>query len=293
MMILDACKGSVTALAFSPEGESLLVAGKDASFRLWSPPVVEREIPTRDREVTCFAYSSKGDLLAFATIDRALYLHRIPEGTFQSLPMQKHRVTGLGFLQNDQTLAISVGDRMQSLHTPVPISLLRLSDLKPLSFVSGTTQGIRSLDLHLGKRLLAWASDSRTVEVRDLGKSTPLFSKKYSVDTRRIAISPDGTQLAVGFDWRIDLLSLSPEKESRTLTGHKGLVTSLVFSPDGKRLLSGSWDQTVKVWDATTGDSLHSFDWQIERIVGLAIAPDGLRAAAGSDRGQVVIWDME
>jgi WD40 repeat protein len=42
-------------------------------------------------------------------------------------------------------------------------------------------------------------------------------------------------------------------QQTLTLKGHTGGVESVAFSPDGKRLASGSGDQTVKVWDAATG----------------------------------------
>ena len=41
-------------------------------------------------------------------------------------------------------------------------------------------------------------------------------------------------------------LELKAEKQS----AHSGYVTSVAFSPDGKTIVSGSWDQTIKVWDA-------------------------------------------
>ena len=45
-------------------------------------------------------------------------------------------------------------------------------------------------------------------------------------------------------------------KNQRTLKGHTGAVWSVAFSPDGKRIVSGSEDKTLKVWDATTGQEM-------------------------------------
>ena len=57
-------------------------------------------------------------------------------------------------------------------------------------------------------------------------------------------------------------------EEAVTLEGHKNVVSSLVFSDDGQRLFSGSWDRTVRVWNATSGQQEtvlpgHS-DWVID-----------------------------
>eukprot|EP00759_Apiculatamorpha_spiralis_P029227 PhF_6_TR31488/c1_g1_i1/m.46314 len=42
------------------------------------------------------------------------------------------------------------------------------------------------------------------------------------------------------------------------LTGHRGGVTSVAFSPDGKYIVSGSWDDTFRVWDASSGDAVQT-----------------------------------
>ena len=45
-------------------------------------------------------------------------------------------------------------------------------------------------------------------------------------------------------------------KELLTLAGHTGAVAAVAFSPDGKRIATGSYDRTAKVWDAETGKEL-------------------------------------
>jgi WD40 repeat protein len=47
-------------------------------------------------------------------------------------------------------------------------------------------------------------------------------------------------------------------EQERTLRGHSGLVRSLAYSPDGKHIVSGSYDSTVKVWNAATGKQVRT-----------------------------------
>ncbi len=71
-------------------------------------------------------------------------------------------------------------------------------------------------------------------------------------------------------------------QETLTLKGHTDVVTSVAFSPDGKRIVSGSWDQTVKVWDAASGQETLTLKGHTSCGYSVAFSPDGKRIVSGS-----------
>jgi hypothetical protein len=73
--------------------------------------------------------------------------------------------------------------------------------------------------------------------------------------------------------------------------GHKGPVTSVAFSPDGQLIVSGSYDNTVRVWDVTTGAERHTIGHK-DNINSVAFSPNGQFVVSGSDDKTVHMWDV-
>ncbi len=81
-------------------------------------------------------------------------------------------------------------------------------------------------------------------------------------------------------------------EEPLTLKGHTHMVTSVTFSPDGKRLASASADKTVKVWGTTSGQEALTLKGHTGGVLGVTLSVDGKRLASASMDQTVKVWDV-
>ncbi len=95
----------------------------------------------------------------------------------------------------------------------------------------------------------------------------------YSVD-----FSADNKQLVLdGLDGNVRIYDIDSSKVVKTLTGHTGAVTTLDWSPNGKFIITGSADSTVKIWDPITGESIYTYTAIRQQVVNVKITTDNSR----------------
>ena len=104
--------------------------------------------------------------------------------------------------------------------------------------------------------------------------------------------SPDGTTLAVATSAGVWLYS-DTQAAPRLLDGHTRPVSSVTFSHDGERLVSGGWDGTVRVWEVARGEELAVLTGAMGDINSVAVSADGsLIAGAGFDY-RIWLWAVD
>ena len=91
----------------------------------------------------------------------------------------------------------------------------------------------------------------------------------------------------------IRLWEVESGRQLRILSGHKRAVTSLAFSADGRRLLSGSQDTMLRLWDVAEGRQLQVFPGHDAEVQGVALSRDGKSALSGSTDKTLALWNVE
>ena len=97
-----------------------------------------------------------------------------------------------------------------------------------------------------------------------------------------------------------DLSKVFPFKPFLLQKGHTDSVNSVVISPDGKFIVSGSSDDTIKIWDIKTGECLKTLEGHENSVNSVAITPDGKYIVSGDNYsfgeekgGTIKIWDLK
>ena len=119
-----------------------------------------------------------------------------------------------------------------------------------------------------------------------------------------VAFSPDGRRaVSDGTDKTVRVWALPPARPSgeqppvaevAQFLGHDGAIQPVVvFSPDGRRLLSGSNDETLILWDRETARPIRRLRGHTKEVLAVAMSRDGRRALSGAGDTVVRLWDLE
>jgi WD40 repeat protein len=291
MMMLEGPGGPITSLAFSSDSEFLAAGGTHGSVRIWDAGggLIRSFQTALSGHRIALGFDLKDRYLAIAAKSH-LFLGSLTEdpGWDTALRIPGHAVS-VSFVTQD-LLAVATGRGAET--TSGGYVLYDVAKRSPRLPLQTEQHGVRALVTYPREKRLAWCTGNNLLRWCNI--AVPGVSEaRLGQPGNDVAFDPEGKQIAVGIDWKIRLFQSSTKLERGQLTGHKGVVTSVVFHPREPLIISGSWDETIKLWNLGSMREEVTLIWGIGKIHKLAVAPDGSRFAAGSDRGQILVWDAE
>lgn len=288
--------GSITSVAFSPDGRYMAAGSFNGEIRVWQVADMKQLHTFAEHSgwVWSIAFSPDGTLLASGSNDRTMKLWDIskPESqdcisTFEG---HTHWVKAVAFSPDGTTLASGSNDQTVKLWN-VASGQLRVS-------LQGHAGSVSSIAFNPAGTTLASGSEDHSVKLWDVENlsadalSTTLYGHTDSVQA--VAFSPDGAILASGSeDHSIKLWDISKTRCTHTLQGHSGRVLTVAFDACSNMLASGSADQSGKLWDVRTGQCCKTLQGHVGTLWSVAFHPNGKELVTGSDDQTVRLWQVK
>jgi len=278
-------KYSGHSIGLSSDGATLVSGSAGSSVSLWNVSQSEAQqqftVPRGSRFVPDrVALSPDGKLIAGGGRDNAIKLWDAGAGReLFTLMGHTKSIRDLAFSPDNKLLASAGQDadiRLWSIATGVEVKTLTAHSGGVVS-IAFSSDGKKLVSGSQDRMILLWNIDSGESDAAYLG---------HQGSVNAVAFSPDGKKLASGSEdgevriWEV--ATRGPQGEPvvvnrplYSLTGHRGSVNSLSFNSDGKLLVSGSGDASMKLWDVRTGKELASL-FSLDQQDWLVLTPDGL-----------------
>ena len=320
-------RGGIGYIAFSPDGKYFATAGQrmDYSAALWDVETGKQLwCVTHEKPIDAVAFSPDSTFMAIYYPDDTVSVLRVADG-----------IPGPETIHQEKWIDRNKVNPRVNHHKDISGRWVQFSsDGKYLAGLKKAGNSLTLWDVNTGEKIkeldgvmasgrnlvfspqghcfrLGCTPDPEydTIELWDEEKRAS-FTHSAHVDT--VAMSPDGMCLATGGrDKTVKLWHVETQQCFQTLSGHIGRIVSLVFSPDGTRLVSGggdNWemrknadgttssfsdgdspvDRTAKVWEVATGENIATLE-NSGMVRGVAFSPDGKCLATGTTK-TVTLW---
>ncbi len=323
--------GTVHRLRVSPDGRRIVSASLDNTAKVWDPsrnalagPVFEHEAG-----VQAAVFLPDGERVAVACDDNVARVWRSAAG--QAVRRVEHEVFGpeavytgdgryvLVKKKNDDTALVfdtETRKRFCSVEHPGGIRAVAVSPNRSRILTGGANNDSRLFDVATGGLLHSFAHTNgvwsvafspdgmRTLaagfdgvaQLRDARTGQMLREVRVDARVQGCAFSPDNARFILGCgDKLARIYDANSTRPPIVLAGHLSAVNAVSFSRDGSRVVTGSFDNTVRVWNAATGELVGApmrHQGPVWYATGTAFSRDGSTVVAACDDGTVRVWDV-
>ncbi|MDB5335704.1 MAG: domain, G-beta repeat [Planctomycetaceae bacterium] len=276
----------VHALAFSPDGLTL-ASGDFRAVKLWKRPEnVKRFDIAAGAAVPVVAVTADGKWLAAGGADNNIRLFNLTDGKpGKVLAGHTGPVSSLKFTADNTKLVSGSTDKSIRVWNPVDGAVLARID---------TPAPVTSLTLNQDSTQIISGGADNLIRVWTVPAAPTKQIGATAIPVVAMEISPDKKFLAVPTaDGKVDLIDLATSAVVKSFAGHVGAITSVGFSANSARLITGGADKTVRIWDVATGMPVALLQGNGEAVTAVGLHPNGNQAVSGTIDGKLAIWKLD
>jgi WD40 repeat protein/transcriptional regulator with XRE-family HTH domain len=277
------------AVAYSPDGKTVLTGSIDTTARLWDAETGAelRRFIGHKAAVEAVAFSPDGRYVATGGLDATARLWDVQTGKeLRTLTDAASDVFGVKFSPDSKTLLTGHGDGVARLWDVQTGELIRK--------FSGHIDQIWTVGFAPNGKTIFTGSIDKTARLWETatGSELRIFNHKDSIASG--AFSPDGkTLLTTTFGGVAYLWDVQSGNQLHALTGHVGAIWASAYAPNGKYIATGGDDGTTRLWDPQTGVELRRYTGHIALVTGVAFSPDSKHLFTGSYDSSARLWEVQ